>query len=105
MKYIHGKGICHRDLKFENILIDERNHIKIIDFGFGIKSDKHKWLSMYCGTPSYMAPELVAWKEYSGYEVDIWALGVILYCLLAGYFPFRGDTEKILFRKISAGLF
>lgn len=60
---------------------------------------------MYCGTPSYMAPELVQRKEYSGYEVDIWALGVILYCLLAGYFPFRGETDKVLFRKISAGLF
>lgn len=58
VKYLHSKNICHRDLKFENILIDDRNNIKIIDFGFSILCDPSKKLTLFCGTPSYMAPEI-----------------------------------------------
>ncbi len=99
--YLHHKGIAHRDVKLDNILIeDSTNMIKIIDFGFAAfcnDSQKHK---IFCGTPSYMAPELVRKHEYDGREVDMWALGVLLYALLAGTFPFRGQNEKDLYSKI-----
>ena len=95
--HLHSLGIYHRDLKLENILIDERQHIKLIDFGFSIKSNPSENLKMYCGTPSYMAPELVGKRDYKGWAVDVWALGIILYTILSGYFPFRGNNEKDMF--------
>ena len=78
--------------------------IKIIDFGFAAfsvdadgKSQKHK---VFCGTPSYMAPELVRKHEYDGLQVDMWALGIMLYAMLTGTFPFRGQNEHELYMKI-----
>lgn len=86
--YIHSKGYCHRDLKMTNILMDRAMKVKIIDFGFATKESSR--LTMYCGTPSYMAPEIVNKLKYSGQKVDIWALGVVLYKLLTGDYPFGG---------------
>ena len=79
--------------------------MKLIDFGFSVNAFPRDKLKVFCGTPSYMAPEIVQKKEYTGQSIDVWALGVILYTLLAGFFPFRGQSEKDLFRKISRGLF
>jgi serine/threonine protein kinase len=83
----------------DNILLDpESLSIKVIDFGFAIVSrDK---LSVHCGTPSYMAPEVAAKRGYLGQPADVWALGVILYCMVNGGFPFRAGDEGDLFRKI-----
>ena len=68
MRYLHDQSnVCHRDLKLENILIDERNQVKIIDFGFSVNTPYDSKLKVFCGTPSYMAPEIVAKKEYNGY--------------------------------------
>ena len=103
VKYLHGVGICHRDLKLENILIDDRNNVKIIDFGFSVCTAEK--LRMFCGTPSYMAPEIIQKKEYQGQKTDIWALGIILFVMLTGNFPFKGQTEKELFGKIKRGMF
>lgn len=89
-RYLHETNIAHRDLKLENILLDADQKIKVIDFGFSIGTQKDKTLNTFCGTPSYMAPELVNKKDYHGSHVDIWALGILLYILLVGKFPFKG---------------
>lgn len=90
ISYCHAKNIVHRDLKLENILIDESGLVKLIDFGFSICIPKDKLLNIFCGTPSYMAPEIVSKKDYKGIHTDIWALGILLFTLLCGHFPFRG---------------
>ena len=84
MKYLHEQCICHRDLKLENILIDERNNVKLIDFGFSVSTPLDSKLKIFCGTPSYMAPEIVQKKEYNGFSTDVWSLGVILFLMLTG---------------------
>jgi 5'-AMP-activated protein kinase catalytic alpha subunit len=92
ISYCHEKGVCHRDLKPENIIIDEHRRIKIIDFGFSASSRIN--LNNFCGTPAYMSPELVRKVAYNGAKADIWALGVILYLMLIGVFPFRAGNEQ-----------
>ena len=81
---MHSMKICHRDLKLENILISDRQKVKIIDLGFSIRQSDDTKLRIFCGTSTYMAPEITQKKEYSGFESDIWALGVILYIMLTG---------------------
>lgn len=104
--YMHGNGLVHRDLKLENILINEKqggaNDIKIIDFGFATNCQAGHKLSLFCGTPCYMDPDLVKQRKYSGQGVDVWALGVILFLLVTGGVPFWGENETELFRRISA---
>ena len=103
--YLHSRNICHRDIKLENIIIDpETKLIKLIDFGFAVFSTKNN-LKLYCGTPSYMAPELIAKKEYNGALVDIWTCGIAYYVMLCGYFPFTAHTDRELQRKIQQGIF
>jgi len=83
IKYCHSKNITHRDIKLENILLDEnKQNIKLIDFGFSTCIPNEKKIKIFCGTPSYMAPEIVSKKEFWGPPADIWALGVLLYALL-----------------------
>ena len=84
--------MCHRDLKLENILLNSDNLIKIIDFGFSSKSGQK--LQNFCGTPPYMAPEITVKLPYYGNPADVWALGIILYLMLYGKFPFRATSEK-----------
>jgi len=86
-------------------LLDDAGTVKIIDFGFSTIVPPGKRLKIFCGTPSYMAPEIVARKEYSGFCADIWATGVLLYALLNGSFPFRGQNDRDLYRKIVRGVF
>ena len=93
IKHIHSKKIVHRDIKLENILIDLNNNIKICDFGIGriLKSEK-QLLYDKCGTPMYMAPEILLsskTKGYEGYPVDIWSSGISLYIMLSGTLPFN----------------
>ena len=92
MEYIHSNGIVHRDLKPENILIDENLQIKLLDFGFATNRHIEELLS-YRGTQSYMAPEIKRGRVYNGKEVDIFSLGVVLYCLTRGIFPF-GEAKR-----------
>jgi serine/threonine protein kinase len=93
IKHIHSKKIVHRDIKLENILIDLNNNIKICDFGIGriLKSEK-QLLYDKCGTPMYMAPEILLsskTKGYEGFPVDIWSSGISLYIMLSGTLPFN----------------
>jgi serine/threonine protein kinase len=90
LHYCHARNIAHRDIKLENLLLDSKGNIKIIDFGFSTCIPNERKIKMFCGTPSYMAPEIVNKKEYSGPPADVWALGVLLFALLHGCFPYRG---------------
>ena len=90
LQYCHHKSITHRDIKLENLLMDENKNIKLIDFGFSTFMPVEEKAKMFCGTPSYMSPEIVLKKEYCGPPADIWALGVLLFALLCGYFPYKG---------------
>jgi serine/threonine protein kinase len=103
--YCHGRCIAHRDIKLENMLLDSYGNLKIIDFGFSTCIPNDKKVRMFCGTPSYMAPEIVTKAEYCGPPADIWALGVLLYALLCGTFPFKGIDDKDLYAKIAKGDF
>lgn len=104
VKYCHDNNIAHRDIKMENIILDQSGMPKLIDFGFSTKGiDKN--LKLFCGTPSYMSPEIVARKEFMAGPADVWALGILLFALLSGTFPFRGINERDLYRKILKGSF
>ncbi|XP_059397201.1 calcium/calmodulin-dependent protein kinase type 1D-like isoform X2 [Carassius carassius] len=101
VSYLHKNGIVHRDLKPENLLYystDENSKIMISDFGLS-KMEDNGIMSTACGTPGYVAPEVLAQKPYSK-AVDCWSIGVITYILLCGYPPFYEETETRLFSKI-----
>lgn len=94
--YMHSKGIVHRDLKLENLLLDKHKNIVISDFGF-VNSfrDGNELMKTSCGSPCYAAPELVVSSEpYEARKVDVWSCGVILYAMLAGYLPFDDDPQN-----------
>jgi serine/threonine protein kinase len=93
--------VAHRDVKLENLLLDEtKTHVKLIDFGFSTCIPHERKVKIFCGTPSYMAPEIVSKIEYSGPPADIWAMGVLLFALLCGKFPFKGANDKELYSQI-----
>lgn len=77
----------------------------MIDFGFCCCSSPDVKLKVFCGTPSYMCPEIVLKKEYLGAQTDIWATGILFYAMLCGQFPFRGTSDKDLYKKIAKGQF
>ncbi len=78
---------------------------KLIDFGFSTSFPIEKKVKMFCGTPSYMSPEIVTRQEYRGDKSDVWALGVVLFTMLQGVFPFKGDTDAELYSRIQTGEF
>ena len=100
INYCQSKNICHRDIKLENILIIKNDVVKLIDFGFAVITDKETYQNLLCGSPSYMAPEIVKKEKYIAQYSDIWSLGVLLYSMLYGRFPFKGKTQKELFDNI-----
>ena len=110
--YVHSLGIVFRDLKLENLLLDERGHVHLADFGLSKEVDTLKQkLRTFCGTPFYMAPELVRTQQSrsrrepgNGYtkEVDWWAVGVIIFELMTGQPPFNAQSMQELYRKIDA---
>ncbi|PPS06133.1 hypothetical protein GOBAR_AA14513 [Gossypium barbadense] len=99
--HCHGKGVYHRDLKPENLLLDSKGNLKVTDFGLSALRKPGDMLTTACGSPCYVAPELLANKGYDGAAADIWSCGVILFELLAGYLPFDDRNLVVLYKKIS----
>ncbi|KAM9977245.1 hypothetical protein ACTFIR_011104 [Dictyostelium discoideum] len=85
--YCHSNMVCHRDLKLENLLVDEDGNLKISDFGYSNIIKPGNLLSTFCGSPVYAPPEILLEKRYNGNEVDIWSMGVILYAMVTGQLP------------------
>lgn len=103
LSHCHSNGVCHRDLKPENLLLDAHGDLRITDFGlssFNENQDERSFLHTTCGTPNYVAPEVLMDKGYEGEAADVWSAGVILYVLLSGFLPFDEAQMVDLFRKI-----
>lgn len=106
--FCHSRGVYHRDLKPENLLLDGSRNLKVSDFGLSaLEESKREDGLLYttCGTPAYVAPEVIHRKGYDGAKADVWSCGVILYVLLAGFLPFRDSNLMKLYRKIIKGDF
>lgn len=100
LEYCHGHLIVHRDLKPENLLLSESLNIKITDFGLSNIMKPGKKFSTFCGSLHYACPEILRGEEYVGPGADIWALGVILYCLVTGCQPWKGKSSKDILDQI-----
>jgi len=99
--YCHSQGVAHRDLKPENLLMDDRFVLKLADFGFAKVMDAGKNLYTQCGTPGYMAPEMFDLHGYDAMKADVWACGVILFIMFAGFPPFQAPkTTDWWFHKL-----
>ncbi|XP_067206289.1 phosphorylase b kinase gamma catalytic chain, skeletal muscle/heart isoform isoform X3 [Linepithema humile] len=108
IQHVHNQGIVHRDLKPENILLDDNLNVKITDFGFARILKSGEKLEDLCGTPGYLAPEVLKCNMFDnadgyGFEVDIWACGVIMFTLLVGCPPFWHRKQMVMLRNIMEG--
>ena len=124
LEYCHNLNVCHRDIKPQNILLDEKDNIKLVDFGFatimemedttdfdefnrGMEAQSYKMRETHtlCGTDAYMAPELVSRKKYMGDKADIWAMGTVAYFLVTGSLPFKKfDVKRLVYNTLYMNL-
>ncbi|PIN26705.1 Serine/threonine protein kinase [Handroanthus impetiginosus] len=106
VSHCHSKGVYHRDLKPENLLLDSKGSLKVSDFGLSaLPQQGVDLLHTTCGTPNYLAPEVLSQRGYDGAAADVWSCGVILYVLMAGYLPFDETDLPSLYNKINAAEF
>ncbi|KAF8026376.1 hypothetical protein BT93_F2997 [Corymbia citriodora subsp. variegata] len=106
--FCHSRGVYHRDLKPENLLLDENGDLKVSDFGLSALCESRRpdgLLHTTCGTPAYVAPEVINKKGYDGAKADIWSCGVVLFVLMAGYLPFHDANLMDMYRRITKGDF
>ncbi|XP_076956557.1 CBL-interacting protein kinase 18-like [Bidens hawaiensis] len=106
--FCHSRGVYHRDLKPENLLLDENENLKVSDFGLSALAESRRddgLLHTTCGTPAYVAPEVITRRGYDGDKADVWSCGVILFVLLAGYLPFNDSNVVEMYRKIGKSEF
>lgn len=96
LHYMHSQGIIHRDVKLDNILIDSDSTIKICDLGVSKMIKPGELMTEQCGTPAYIAPEIISGNGYYGFGADIWSAGVVFYALLSGTVPFKGSDMQEL---------
>ncbi|XP_041093673.1 serine/threonine-protein kinase BRSK2 [Polyodon spathula] len=105
LDFCHNHSICHRDLKPENLLLDEKNNIRIADFGMASLQVGDSLLETSCGSPHYACPEVIRGEKYDGRRADVWSCGVILFALLVGALPFDHDNLRQLLEKVKSGVF
>ena len=106
LKYLHDNLVIHRDLKLGNLFVDAQMRIKVGDFGLATRvTDKNERKKTVCGTPNYIAPEILEGKNGHSFEVDVWSTGVILYTLLIGKPPFESKDVKSTYKRILANSF
>ncbi|XP_061773633.1 serine/threonine-protein kinase BRSK2 isoform X5 [Nerophis ophidion] len=105
LDFCHSHSICHRDLKPENLLLDEKNNIRIADFGMASLQVGDSLLETSCGSPHYACPEVIRGEKYDGRKADVWSCGVILFALLVGALPFDDDNLRNLLEKVKLGVF
>ncbi|XP_062859434.1 serine/threonine-protein kinase BRSK2 [Trichomycterus rosablanca] len=105
LDFCHSHSICHRDLKPENLLLDEKNNIRIADFGMASLQVGENLLETSCGSPHYACPEVIRGEKYDGRRADVWSCGVILFALLVGALPFDHDNLRQLLEKVKSGVF
>jgi len=103
LRYMHSKGILHRDVKLDNILLDDTGKLKICDFGVSRFTKPGQLMTEQCGTPAYIAPEILRGQGYTGFAVDIWSAGVVLYAMIYGSVPFKGNGIQEMHPYIIAG--
>ena len=105
IRYCHKQSILHRDIKLDNILLAKGTSIKICDFGVSRFVKPGQMIREQCGTPAYIAPEILIDKGYEGCFADVWSLGVLLYAIITGGMPFLGDDIDELHQAVVSGKF
>lgn len=106
LKYLHKNRVIHRDLKLGNLFLSDKLEIKLGDFGLAAKLDfDNEKRHTVCGTPNYLAPEVLSNRVGHSYEVDVWSLGVVLYALVVGKPPFETPEVKMTYEKIRKGIY
>ena len=105
LEYCQCNYITNRDIKLENILIYDQKNIKLIDFGFSDENEHDKLRETYCGTPLYAAPEILTASKYNPFKADIWSIGVVLYTIVCGIYPWPHESQKQAIDAIVSGTY